>query len=184
MRHVQAACRCVFDRNGAPDQAGYVLDQVANGGADTGSDIPSRGLMRRVQARGVDRLCDVVGVDRTSSRARTRSPLNDFFFQCPTSSCFSCSKDLLLRLPPTPAVRLSRSSWKTTICPSRVSWQSISIMSASASIAFSKANRVFSGKSPEAPRWATLTKAATDPHDFAARTSQNTWNFSSEILRP
>src|SRR5215475_1266365 len=62
------------------------------------------------------------------------------------------------------------------MCPSRVNWQSISIMSVPASIAFSKANRVFSGKFPEAPRWATLIKATIRPRRLALPTSQKSWN--------
>ena len=36
---------------------------------------------------------------RTSSRVKTRSPRNDFFFHCPTSSFLSCCKVLLLTVP-------------------------------------------------------------------------------------
>src|SRR5262249_9605404 len=55
-------------------------------------------------------------------------------------------------------------------------------MSAPASMAFSKAKRVFSGKLPEAPRWATLTKATIKLRWLAQQNSQKSWNILLECL--
>ena len=94
---------------------------------------------------------------RTRPRARSSTSASvGIACPSPASRARAATADISRRAPDPEVVRLTSASWRISSAPSEVRRTSHSTTSAPWAIASSKAAGVFSGRSADAPRWATF----------------------------
>ena len=133
---------------------------------------PVEGVRRIASSTGATGTSFLISICSTAhSRVAARASASvGMGSPCIRNSMISDNVKSAMR-PCAPVSRVSVESWKTTATPSRVTCTSSSIPSAPTASARSKARRVFSGASADAPRWAMQQGVIGEKSMFCSRRS-------------